>query len=77
MARKVKAMAFEDFRAHIGKRIRQVREAMEYSVSDLSMATGLPHPTIEKWEGGRACPRLDMLARLCVALECTVDELLP
>lgn len=45
-------------------RLRELRENAGYSQCSLAARLGLTPPTINRWERGRACPRLQNLKKL-------------
>lgn len=58
-------------------RLRELREARGLTQAELAEATGLRRPTISELENGRTRhDTLDLLDRLCTALDCSPGELL-
>jgi len=63
--------------AAAGRRIRQRREQLVMTPTELAKAIGLKNPnTIKNYEINGRIPRVEYLARLAVALETSIDWIL-
>ena len=60
----------------IGKRIAEVRRQRGIKQVDLGTAIGVTDQTISNWEVGLRTPRSDLLAKLCIELQCSADYIL-
>ena len=60
----------------IGKRIAEVRRQRGMKQVDLGTAIGVTDQTISNWEVGLRTPRSDLLAKLCLELQCSADYIL-
>jgi len=56
-------------------RIKELRERLGISQSELARRMGVKHPSVVQWENGEAMPAAAKLPRLAAVLECTIDEL--
>jgi transcriptional regulator with XRE-family HTH domain len=63
--------------ATFGVRLREARLAAQLSQSDLSERSGLPKPTLSRYENGHVLPSLATLRKLADALGVGESELLP
>jgi transcriptional regulator with XRE-family HTH domain len=61
---------------HIGVRIRECREKVDYSQSDLARALGIKPQAVQKWEAGQSAPRNERLQQIADALSTSVRELI-
>jgi transcriptional regulator with XRE-family HTH domain len=59
-----------------GERIRQRRKEMGFSQGDLFEKTSISTAYISSVERGTANPSLDIMVQLCVALECSIADML-
>ena len=57
-------------------RLRELRENAGYSQCSLAARLGLTPPTINRWEHGRACPRLQNLKKLADLYGVSVREMM-
>lgn len=58
-------------------RLKQLREARNFSQFELAKRTGMSPQNIQKLEQGRAKGvQLDTLDKLCEALDCEIQEIL-
>jgi len=64
-------------RESFGERLRAARLAAELSQSELSERSGLPKPTLSRYENGHVLPSLQTLRKLSQALGVTESALLP
>jgi transcriptional regulator with XRE-family HTH domain len=60
----------------LGAKIRGLREAKNWSQSDLTRAAGLTHGLVSRLEDGTGNPSLKTLAAIAKALGVTISELL-
>jgi transcriptional regulator with XRE-family HTH domain len=60
----------------LGAKIKRLREATNWSQSDLTRAAGLTHGLVSRLEDGMGNPSLKTLAAIAKALNVTVSELL-
>lgn len=67
----------EALRAHCGQRIRQEREARDWSLEDLRQQTGLSVPRLSALENGKGGTRLSNLAKIATAFHLPLAALLP
>jgi transcriptional regulator with XRE-family HTH domain len=58
------------------ERIRQRRKELGFSQGDLFEKTGISAAYISAVERGTANPLLDIMVQLCVALECSIADML-
>ena len=56
-------------------RIRELRERLGISQSELARRMGVKHRSVIQWETGKAMPTADKLPKLAAILEVTIDEL--
>jgi len=63
--------------ATFGVLLREARLAARLSQSDLSQRSGLPKPTLSRYENGHVLPSLATLRKLADALGVGESELLP
>lgn len=56
-------------------RLRELRENAGYSQCSLAARLGLTPPTINRWEHGRACPRLQNIKKLADLYGVSVREM--
>lgn len=61
----------------IGERLRQHRDSKRWTQSKLSHLSGVDRSSIANFERGRQRPPLNVLYRLCAALEIEVAAILP
>lgn len=59
----------------VGSRVRELRQALGISQQDLADLAQLHATNLGKLERGRANPRLDTLARLAVALDTSIADI--
>ena len=59
----------------IGEHIREARKGKGYSISKLSLKSGVAVQTIWKWETDETMPTVILLMCVADALEITLDEL--
>jgi len=64
-----------DTGAAIGKRLRQIRLEREWTLNDVSQATGIAQSTLSKLENGQGVINLDTLMKLSNGLELSLDSL--
>lgn len=60
---------------HIGKRLREAREAAGLSRPELAKMTGVPSRSIEKFETGAQEPTLSRIAKFCDALQTEMSDM--
>jgi transcriptional regulator with XRE-family HTH domain len=63
--------------ATFGERLRQARHDAGLTQSQLVRLSGIPKPTLSRYENGHVMPSLQTLARLATALDLPEAELLP
>lgn len=61
----------------MGANVREWRELRHYTQEQLGRMAGLSRNTISKIESGKQDVTLDSVWRLCCALRCEVQELVP
>lgn len=59
-----------DHRIEIGTKLAEVRKRKGISLRDLAEASGLDHSNIGKIENGRYNVGIDILYKICQALDC-------
>lgn len=59
----------------VGQRLKRVREQAGVSRFELAKLTDIPPGSIRNWEQGIRMPRLDVAAKIAVALNVSLDEL--
>lgn len=57
----------------IGKRIAQIRGEKGYSIRQLAFMSGVNFANIYKIENGKYNVSIDILGKICDALECRID----
>jgi transcriptional regulator with XRE-family HTH domain len=60
----------------VGERIRSLREAMSFSLRDLSERSGVSAPMLSQVERGETSPTLAVAAKIAAGLELTLSQLL-
>lgn len=58
-----------------GQRVREIREALNLSQTDLAELSHVDPSNVGKIERGQANPKLDTLTRIATALDTTVSDL--
>src|SRR6187551_3905563 len=61
---------------HIGPRVRALREAMDLSLRDLALRSGVSAPMLSQVERGETSPTLQVAARIAAGLELRLSQLL-
>jgi transcriptional regulator with XRE-family HTH domain len=59
-----------------GEMLKEARERAGLSQTDLSKRTGLPVRSIQNWEQGHRCPRVQVVLVLAKAVGVPVEKLL-
>lgn len=59
----------------LGERIKELRKEQKMTIEDLAQKSGITAPTICNIENGKRKPRLPVLQKLSVALNCSFEEL--
>ncbi|MGC4090475.1 MAG: XRE family transcriptional regulator [Polyangiaceae bacterium] len=65
----------DDLSARLAENLRRLREARGLTQQDLSVASGVPRPTLAHLESGSANPTLSVIARVAHALSVPMEEL--
>ena len=60
-------------RDYIGKRIAEIRQAKGLSIRQLAEASGENFANIYKIENGKYNVSIDILGKICDALDCKID----
>ncbi len=60
----------------VGERVRQLREALGFSLRDLAERTGVSAPMLSQVERGETSPTLAVAGRIAAGLELTLSQLL-
>lgn len=55
--------------------IKECRESLKMTQSDLAQAVGVKRSTVAMWESGAIYPRVELLIKLSDLFGCTIDEL--
>ena len=66
----------EDTAIHIGPRVRALREAMDLSLRDLALRSGVSAPMLSQVERGETSPTLQIASRIAAGLELRLSQLL-
>jgi len=66
---------FDDLPARLAENLRRLREARGFTQQELSVASGVPRPTLAHLESGSANPTLSVIARVAQALSVAMEEL--
>lgn len=61
----------------LGERVRLIREACGMTQQQLAEKTNMHRPNISRLESGKHTPTLDVLRRVCAALQCDMWEVIP
>jgi len=64
------------FEGKFGARLRMLREKAKMSVEELSDVTGIPNPTLYRWESGDRCPINPQVFLVTEALKIKISRLL-
>jgi transcriptional regulator with XRE-family HTH domain len=65
-----------DAQIHIGPRVRALREAMDLSLRDLAVRSGVSAPMLSQVERGETSPTLQVASRIAAGLELRLSQLL-
>src|SRR3954452_17082942 len=65
-----------DSAATVGPRIRALRDAMGFSLRDLSERSGVSAPMLSQVERGETSPKLAVAGKIAAGLELTLSQLL-
>jgi len=76
MSRKRKEIDTTTFSGKFAARLKQLREKKKMSVEELAERTGIPHPTLYRWESGDRCPVNEQIFLVASVLEIKVSRLL-
>jgi transcriptional regulator with XRE-family HTH domain len=60
-----------------GERLRSVREAQGLSIPALAERAAMHESTVWRYETGRRSPAATAIAKICVALQCTPNDVIP
>ena len=60
-------------REYIGERIAEIRQAKGLSIRQLAEASGVNFANIYKIENGKYNVSIDILGKICDALDCKID----
>ena len=66
----------DDTAIHIGPRVRALREAMDLSLRDLAVRSGVRAPMLSQVERGETSPTLQIASRIAAGLELRLSQLL-
>src|SRR4051794_26863445 len=66
----------DETQIHIGPRVRALREAMDLSLRDLAVRSGVSAPMLSQVERGETSPTLQVAARIAHGLELRLSQLL-
>jgi transcriptional regulator with XRE-family HTH domain len=70
------AAAVDSVAIHIGPRVRALREAMDLSLRDLALRSGVSAPMLSQVERGETSPTLQIASRIAAGLELRLSQLL-
>jgi len=65
----------DDLSARLAENLRRLREARGFTQQELSVASGVPRPTLAHLESGSANPTLSVIARVAHALSVPMEDL--
>lgn len=60
-------------REYIGKRVAEIRQAKGLSIRQLAELSGVNFANIHKIENGKYNVSVDILGKICEALECRIE----
>ena len=60
---------------NIGEEICRLRESKNMTLQELAFKSGISLPTLYAYENGKALPKLRLLYKISVALDCDYDYL--
>src|SRR4051794_37678582 len=66
----------EETQIHIGPRVRALREAMDLSLRDLAVRSGVSAPMLSQVERGETSPTLQVASRIAAGLDLKLSQLL-
>ena len=66
----------DETQIHIGPRVRALREAMDLSLRDLAVRSGVSAPMLSQVERGETSPTLQVASRIAAGLELKLSQLL-
>ena len=69
-----------DTSTYVGRfalRLRELREKARLSVDELAEKSGIPAPTLYRWEQGAKAPSIERFPELALALKVTVSSMMP
>src|SRR3954451_1116808 len=66
----------EEAQIHIGPRVRALREAMDLSLRDLAVRSGVSAPMLSQVERGETSPTLQVASRIAAGLDLKLSQLL-
>ena len=61
---------------NIGNKIRELREARNFTPNDLAEKTGVSLATVYNWEQGKTLPASELLPVLASVLNTTIDNIM-
>jgi len=77
MSRARKEVDTSTFVGRFAVRLRSLREKKKMTVEELAEKSGIPSPTLYRWESGTSAPDIETFPNLAKALEIKVRTLLP
>jgi transcriptional regulator with XRE-family HTH domain len=66
----------DETQIHLGPRVRALREAMDLSLRDLAVRSGVSAPMLSQVERGETSPTLQVASRIAAGLELRLSQLL-
>jgi len=75
-ARPRKEVTPDTYSARFGARLKELREKKKLTVEELSKLTGIPNPTLYRWENGDRCPVNEQVFLVASALKIKPSKLL-
>lgn len=69
-------MTADDAKASVGRNIKKIREKRGLTQEGLSNLLGVSQRTVSSWETDRTEPSIEMIGRICKALDCQKTDII-
>lgn len=69
-------MDMMELKCHVNNKIGEIRKARDFTQETLARSCSISRVTIARYETGKRSPSIDMLARMAIALNVNVCELI-
>ncbi len=76
-ARPRKEIDTSTYTGRFAERLKMLREKAGLSVEELAERSGIPSPTLYRWEQGAKAPSIERFPELAAALKITVSGMMP